>query len=50
MEGDIFVDKGIIKSIAPGLGGKRFAKEMRELVKSGGVEIVDVDGAWVTPG
>lgn len=50
VEGDIFVDKGIIKSIAPGLGGKRFLREMRELLKSGGVEVVDVNGAWVTPG
>lgn len=50
IEGDIFVDKGIIKSIAPGLGGKTFSQEMRELVKNGGVEIVDVDGAWITPG
>lgn len=35
VEGDIFRDKGIIESIAQGLGGKKLVKEMSERVNSG---------------
>jgi hypothetical protein len=49
LHGDIFIDKGIIQSVGNGnLSALRL--DLDAMIARGELDVVDVHGAWVTPG
>jgi hypothetical protein len=49
LPGDIFIDKGIIKGVG-NVNLSTFGLEINAMIARGELDVVDVHGAWVTPG
>jgi hypothetical protein len=49
LQGDIFIDKGIIQGVG-NVNLSAFGLEVDAMIARGELDVVDVHGAWITPG
>ncbi len=49
LRGDVFIDKGIIQGVG-NIDLRAFGLDVDDMVTRGELNVVDVHGAWVTPG